>query len=546
MFCYQCEQTSKGTGCTSIGVCGKNPQLAALQDLLLALTQGISQIGNRAARLGVRHRDVDRFVVEALFSTVTNVDFDPARFHRLIDRAVELHGLIQRMYQESCASKQQVTQLTEPPVSFNLSADPDERVRLGESVSIEKRTQTEGADLTGLKELITYGLKGAAAYLFHAQVLVFADDEVIASFHDCLDFLTEKHSVAQLTGKALEVGKINLRAMELLDQANTTTYGHPEPTQARVTPLKGKCILVSGHDLKDLEELLKQTQGKGIHVYTHGEMLPALAYPGLKKYKHLVGNYGTAWQNQHKEFNEFPGAILMTTNCLQKPRDSYKQRIFTTDLVGFPEVTHLTGQDYRPVIEAALAESGFAEDAPAKTITVGFGRQAVLAVADKVISAVKQGQIRHFFLVGGCDGARAGRNYYTDFVEKSPKDTVVLTLACGKYRFNHLQLGDIGGIPRLLDIGQCNDAYSAIQIAVALANAFGTDVNHLPLSMILSWYEQKAVGILLTLLHLGIQNIRLGPSLPAFVTPAVLQVLVDTFHIAPISTPEADLKACLG
>ena len=546
MFCYQCEQTSKGTGCTSIGVCGKDPQVAALQDLLLSLTKGISQIAHRAARLGVRHREVDRFVVEALFSTVTNVDFDPARFHKLIDRAVELHGLLQRMYQESCASKQVVPQLAEPPVAFDLSGDHAERVRLGESVSIDKRTQQEGADLTGLKELITYGLKGAAAYLFHAQVLGFEDDALIAAFHECLDFLTEKHSVAQLTGKALEVGQINLRAMELLDQANTTTYGHPEPTQARVTPLKGKCILVSGHDLKDLEELLKQTQGKGIHVYTHGEMLPALAYPGLKKYKHLVGNYGTAWQNQHKEFNEFPGAILMTTNCLQKPRDSYKQRIFTTDLVGFPEVTHLTGQDYRLVIETALAESGFAEDAPAKTLTIGFGRQAVLAKADKVISAVKQGQIRHFFLVGGCDGARAGRNYYTDFVEKSPKDTVVLTLACGKYRFNHLQLGDIGGIPRLLDIGQCNDAYSAIQIALALANAFGTDVNHLPLSMILSWYEQKAVAILLTLLHLGIQNIRLGPSLPAFVTPAVLQVLVDTFHIAPISTPEADLKACLG
>ncbi len=546
MFCYQCEQTSKGTGCTSIGVCGKDPQVAALQDLLVALAKGLAQLAHRAAGLGVRLREVDRFVVEALFSTVTNVDFDQARFHALADRAVELHGLLQQKLAEASAGKAKGIALPEPPVPFTLPADPAERVKLGESVSIEKRSQREGADATGLKELIAYGLKGAAAYLFHARLLGFEDDEIYAAVHACLAFLTEPHSAEELTGKALEVGKLNLAVMELLDRANTTTYGHPEPTQARVSPVRGKCILVSGHDLKDLQKLLEQTAGKGVNVYTHGEMLPALSYPGLKKHKHLVGHYGTAWQNQHKEFEQFPGAILMTTNCLQRPRDSYKQRIFTTDLVGFPGVTHLGEHDYQPLIEAALAEQGFESDAPEKTITVGFGRNAVLSVADKVIAAVKQGQIRHFFLVGGCDGARPGRNYYTDFVQQTPKDTVVLTLAFGKYRFNQLELGDIGGIPRLLDVGQCNDAYSAIQIAVALASAFGTDVNHLPLSLVLSWYEQKAVAILLTLLHLGIKNIRIGPTLPAFVTPPVLKVLVDAFQLTPISTAEADLKACLG
>jgi hydroxylamine reductase len=382
----------------------------------------------------------------------------------------------------------------------------------------------------------------------HAHVLGHDDPALYATFHEALDFVAgESRDVDAILGWVMKTGELNLTVMGMLDAANTTTYGHPEPTVVRVTPRKGKCICVSGHDLKDLEELLKQTEGKGINVYTHGEMLPCHAYPGLKKYKHLVGNYGGAWQDQAKEFDEFPGAVLMTTNCIQKPRESYKGRIFTSGIVAWPGVKHIgRGRDFTPVILAALAAPGFAADEPAKTIMVGFGRNAVLGVADKVIEAVKQGAIRHFFLVGGCDGAKPGRNYYTDFAQKVPQDCVILTLACGKYRFNKLDFGTIGGLPRLLDIGQCNDAYSAIQIAVALAGAFNCGVNELPLSMVLSWYEQKAVAILLTLLHLGIKNIRLGPSLPAFLTPAVLQVLVEKFGIAPITTPEKDLAAILG
>ena len=417
----------------------------------------------------------------------------------------------------------------------------------GAEIGIEKRRMALGDDITGLQELLTYGLKGTAAYADHARILGVEDDAVYDFFHEALDFLTKPSpSVEELVGMVLKCGEINLTTMGLLDTANTGAYGNPVPTQVRVEPVKGKAIVVSGHDLKDLEELLKQTEGKGINVYTHGEMLPCHAYPGLKKYPHLVGNYGSAWQNQYKEFAEFPGAILMTTNCIQRPAESYKNRIFTSGLVAWPGVTHISDRNFAPVIEAALAEEGFTEDGPDKTITVGFGHNAVLGVADKVVEAVKGGAIKHFFLVGGCDGAKPGRNYYTEFAQAVPDDCVILTLACGKYRFNKLDFGDIGGIPRLLDIGQCNDAYSAIQIAVALADAFNTDVNSLPLSLILSWYEQKAVCILLTLLHLGIKNIRLGPSLPAFVTPAVLNVLVENFNIMPISTPEEDLKAILG
>ncbi|MGB9587052.1 MAG: hydroxylamine reductase, partial [Armatimonadota bacterium] len=433
------------------------------------------------------------------------------------------------------------------PASWTPADDQAGLVEQGAAVGVESRKAKYGDDITGLIELITYGLKGTAAYADHAQILGQEEDSVYAIFHEILDYLAgDSFSVEELLVKALKVGELNLKVMELLDAANTGAYGHPVPTAVRITPLKGKAILVSGHDLKDLEELLKQTEGLGINVYTHCEMLPAHGYPGLRKYKHLVGNYGGAWQNQAKEFDEFPGAILMTTNCIQKPRDTYKARIFTTGLVAWPGVAHVANKDFRPVIQAALEAPGFPEDEEEKTITVGFGRNAVLSVADKVIDAVKSGAIRHFFLVGGCDGAKPGRSYYTEFVEKTPKDTVVLTLACGKYRFNKMDLGDIGGIPRLLDIGQCNDAYSAIQIAVALANAFGVDVNDLPLSLILSWYEQKAVAILLTLLYLGIKNIRLGPSLPAFVTPAALQVLVDNYGIKPISTPDEDLAAILS
>jgi len=391
------------------------------------------------------------------------------------------------------------------------------------------------------------GLKGAAAYADHAQILGFDDDDVYAFFHEALAYLADEPTDSEdLLRWCLRCGEVNLTVMGLLDAAHTATYGDPGPTPVRIEPVKGKAILISGHDLKDLEELLKQTRGKGINVYTHGEMLPAHGYPELRKYKHLVGNYGGAWQLQRQEFDEFPGAILMTTNCLQAPKDSYRDRVFTSGVVGWPGVRHIANRDFAPVIEAARKAPGFAQDGADRTILVGCAHAAVLGLADQVVEAVKAGKIRHFFLIGGCDGAKPGRSYYTDFAKLTPQDTVILTLACGKYRFNKLDFGQIDGIPRLLDIGQCNDAYSAIQIASGLAEAFGTDINGLPLSMILSWFEQKAVAILLTLLHLGVRNMRIGPSLPAFVAPSVLKVLQDKFNLMPITTAEQDLKAILG
>ena len=420
-------------------------------------------------------------------------------------------------------------------------------LKQAEEIGVAKRRERLGEDVAGLQELITYGLKGASAYADHAQILGREDDGFYAFLHEALDFLADEPTdVGALTTMALRTGEANLTAMELLDAANTSAYGHPVPTSVRVEPVKGKAIVVSGHDLLDLEELLKQTEGTGVNVYTHGEMLPAHGYPGLNKYAHLVGNFGGAWQEQQKEFAQFPGAILMTTNCIQRPQKSYADRIFTSGLVAWPGVTHIGDRDFAPVIAAAQAAEGFEEDGPDKRITVGFARNAVLGVADKVIEAVKSGAVRHFFLIGGCDGAKPGRNYYTEFAQAVPDDCIILTLACGKYRFNKLDFGDIGGIPRLLDIGQCNDAYSAVQIALALAKAFDCGVNELPLSLILSWYEQKAVAILLTLLHLGIRNIRIGPSLPAFVTPPVLQTLVDNFNIQPVTTPKEDLAAALN
>jgi hydroxylamine reductase len=394
---------------------------------------------------------------------------------------------------------------------------------------------------------LIYGVKGLAAYTDHARILGQEDPAVYAFIYEAMAAtLDEALGADDLVGLALKCGEVNLRAMELLDAGNTGTYGHPVPTKVPLGAKQGKAILVSGHDLKDLDDILKQTEGKGINVYTHGEMLPCHGYPELKKYPHFYGHYGTAWQNQAKEFAAFPGAILMTTNCIQKPAESYKDNIFTTGLVGWPGVQHIADKDFRPVIDKARAMPGFAQDTPGKEVMVGFGRNAVLGVAGPVIEAVKSKAIRHFFLVGGCDGAKPGRNYYTELVEKIPSDCVVLTLACGKFRFFDKDLGDIGGIPRLLDVGQCNDAYSAVKIAMALAEAFECGVNDLPLSLVLSWYEQKACVILLSLLHLGIRDIRLGPSLPAFITPNVLDVLVKNFNIMPIGTPDEDLKAILG
>jgi hydroxylamine reductase len=547
MFCYQCEQTYGGRGCDKLGVCGKQPEAAALQDLLVYAAKGIAQYANRARQLGAKNDEVDGFVVEALFTTVTNVNFDAARIEGFVRKASAVKQTAQALYENACRKAGKQPEKLEGPAQWTPAAGTDGLLKEAPSIGIAHARAALGNDLAGLQELLTYGLKGAAAYMDHARILGKDIEPAYAFMHEALDYLTEPSpTVDKLFTLSMKCGEINLAVMEALDAAHTGTYGNPVPTSVRITPIKGKAILISGHDLKDLEALLDQTKGLGINVYTHGEMLPAHGYPALKKHSHLAGNYGGAWQDQAKEFDAFPGAILMTTNCIQAPRESYKARIFTAGLVAWPGVAHIQNRNFKPVIDAALAAPGFANDAPEKSILVGFGHNTILGVADKVIGAVKAGQLRHFFLIGGCDGAKPGRNYYTEFAEAVPKDCVILTLACGKYRFNKLEFGDIGGIPRLLDCGQCNDAYSAIKVAGALAQAFGCGVNDLPLSLILSWYEQKACAILLTLLHLGIKNIRLGPTLPAFVTPTVLNVLVDKFNIKPITTVEADLKAALS
>ncbi|UCG41935.1 MAG: hydroxylamine reductase [candidate division WOR-3 bacterium] len=556
MFCYQCEQTARGTGCTVQGVCGKDETTAVLQDLLIHAAKGIAQYAHRARQLAAVDADVNQFTVEALFATITNVDFDPDRLYAILRRAAEIKDRAQRLYEDAAVKAGRPVETLSGPASWQPAKDIPGLVEQGRPLGILGRHQKWGDDIADLHDLVLFGLKGAAAYTDHAHVLGYDDDRLYAEFHRILDLLTQDEQNAdKLLATALEVGKLNLGATELLDRANTSTYGHPEPTMVRVTPRKGKAILVSGHDLRDLALLLEQTKDKGINVYTHGEMLPTHGYPKLKAHKHLAGHYGTAWQNQQKEFPEFPGAILMTTNCIQKPRDSYKDRIFTTGLVAFPGVRHIgADKDFTPVIEAALAAPGYAADGarkavgspPDRSISVGFGHNAVMSVAGKLVDLVKAGKIRHFFLIGGCDGSKPDRNYYTEFARRVPKDSVILTLACGKFKFNRLDFGDIDGIPRLLDVGQCNDSYSAIQIASALAKAFDTDVNHLPLSLILSWYEQKAVAVLLTLLYLGIRNIRIGPSLPAFLTPNLVNILVDKFNLTPITTPEADLESILG
>ena len=542
MFCFQCEQTAKGEGCTKLGVCGKQPETAVLQDLLIYTMKGLSQVAVEGRRKGIVDDAVNKLSAEAIFSTLTNVDFDSDRFVALIREVVAQRETLKKKVRSAGGN----TDFGGGPANFMPAATKEEMIAQGEKVGVKSDPSID-PDVLGLRELLIYGLKGVAAYADHALILGQKDDAVYSFIHEALAATMDKGlGVNDFVKRVLKCGEVNLRAMELLDAGNTSTFGHPVPTAVPLGHKKGKAILISGHDLKDLDTLLQQTQGKGIYIYTHGEMLPCHGYPKLKKYPHFFGHYGTAWQNQAKEFDTFPGAILMTTNCIQKPRDSYKDRTFTTGLVGWPGVTHVSNGDFSPVIRKALELPGFVEDNETKSVMVGFARNAVLGVAGKVIEAVKSKAIRHFFLVGGCDGAKPGRDYYTQFVEQVPKDCMVLTLACGKFRFFDKDLGNIGGIPRLLDIGQCNDAYSAIQIASALAGAFNCGVNDLPLSMILSWYEQKAVAILLTLLHLGIKNIRLGPSLPAFVTPNVLKVLVENFNIMPISTPEQDLKAILG
>ncbi len=568
MFCNQCEQAAKGVGCQTIGVCGKSPDVASLQDLLIHSMKGLALVAAEGRRIGLVDADTDRFTMKAVFSTLTNVDFDPARFVALIEEAQTLKESLKKRVAakggktvfsgepEPSAIKKFLGKLfgSEAAVA-DFSTDPSaalENVGLSQLITQGETVgwpmgDTANADITSLKQILVYGLKGLAAYGDHASVLGREDAAIPGFIYEALAAtLRTDIGVDELVGLCLKCGEVNIRAMELLDDGNTGTYGHPVPTEVPLGAKKGKAILVSGHDLKDLDILLKQTEGTGITVYTHGEMLPCHGYPELKKYPHFYGHYGTAWQNQAKEFDAFPGTILMTTNCIQKPKKTYNDRLFTTGLVGWPGVTHIDdGKDFSPVIKGALACKGFAEDTDKSSVMTGFARNAVLGVADKIIDAVKSGDIRHFFLVGGCDGAKPGRNYYTELVEEIPSDCVILTLACGKFRFFDKKLGDIGGIPRLLDVGQCNDAYSAVKIAMALAEAFECGVNDLPLSFVLSWYEQKAVVILLSLFSLGIRDIRLGPTLPAFITPNVLNVLVENFNIMPITTVEADLKAML-
>ncbi|WP_284142996.1 hydroxylamine reductase [Caloranaerobacter azorensis] len=481
--------------------------------------------------------------MDAMFATLTNVNFDAERFVEYINKAYKIKENLKELAGN-------IEENIPDAANYKIPSTKEEMIDDAKKVGVMADEDLD-QDIRSLRELLIYGLKGMAAYAHHAYVLGKTDETVNNFFYKGLAAtLNDNLTIDDLFNLNMELGQVNFKCMELLDSANTGAYGNPEPTEVLITKKKGPFIVVSGHDLKDLKELLEQTEGKGINIYTHGEMLPAHAYPELKKYPHLVGNYGGAWQDQQKEFDNIPGAILMTTNCLQKPRDSYKDRIFTTSIVGFSDVAHIEEvngkKDFTPLIEKALELGGWQEDEEEKKILIGFGHNTVLSLSDKIIEAVKKGDIRHFFLIGGCDGARPGRNYYTEFADKTPKDTIILTLACGKYRFNKKDFGKIGEFPRLLDVGQCNDAYSAIKIAVALADAFECDVNELPLSMILSWYEQKAVCILLTLLSLNIKNIYLGPTLPAFISPNVLQVLVDKFNIKPISNAEADMKEILG
>ena len=526
MFCYQCEQTAGCTGCTGkAGVCGKTSEVAGLQDKLTGALVGLA----RAADGNEPTPSTHRIVMEGLFTTVTNVSFDGQTIEAMIDA---IH----------CEKNALVPLCTEcnSPCLRNDDYDMSNLWNANE-------------DIRSLKSLILFGIRGMAAYAYHAYVLGYTDDEVNHFFYKALFAIGEDWGMEQLLPVVMETGQINLKCMELLDRANTEAYGTPVPTTISLKVEKGPFIVVTGHDLKDLEQLLIQTQDKGVNIYTHGEMLPAHAYPKLKAYTHLKGHFGTAWQNQQKEFANLPAPILFTTNCLMPPKDSYRDRVFTTEVVQFPDTVHINDdKDFSLVIEKALELGGFQQDMEftgingGTQVTTGFGHGTVLSVADKVIDAVKSGGLRHIFLVGGCDGAKPGRNYYTEFVKQAPADTMILTLACGKFRFNDLDLGTIGGLPRLLDMGQCNDAYSAIKVAAALAQTFGCGLNDLPLTLVLSWYEQKAVCILLTLLSLGMKNIYLGPTLPAFISPNVLNYLVEQYDIHPVSNPAEDLKKILG
>ncbi|GEK12247.1 hydroxylamine reductase [Aliivibrio fischeri] len=552
MFCIQCEQTIQTPttkGCSfAQGMCGKTAEVSDLQDILVYALQGVSFWAEQGRKVNVIFDEIDQWAPKAFFATLTNVNFDP---ERVIEFALQAQAYKQQLEETvRAASTITNTELDElsPAAKFELPTEADQIIALAPQAAVNRGHETQHEDVIGLRLLCLYGLKGAAAYMEHARVLGQTDKNVFAEYHQIMAWLgTDPTDLGELLDCSMKIGLMNYRIMEMLDTGETDTFGHPEPSQVNVKTIEGKCILVSGHDLHDLEKILQQTEGKGINVYTNGEMLPAHSYPELKKYPHLVGNYGSAWQNQQKEFANFPGAIVMTSNCLLNPNvGQYADRLFTRSIVGWPGVAHIEGDDFTTVIDCALAQEGFKHNEIEQMITVGFGRNALMAAAPAVVEQVKEGNISHFFLVGGCDGDKSERSYYTDFTAQAPEDSVILTLACGKYRFNKNQFGDINGIPRLLDVGQCNDAYSAIQLALALAKEFDCDINELPLTLVLSWFEQKAIVILLTLFALGVKGIYTGPTAPAFLTDNLLAIIQEKFDMRSIGNVEDDLKAILA
>ncbi|WP_210397530.1 hydroxylamine reductase [Motiliproteus sediminis] len=551
MFCVQCEHTittptAKGCSYTQ-GMCGKTAEVSDLQDLLVYALQGTSFYAEQARTFGIVDRAVDAFVPQAFFATLTNVNFEGERITGYARQAQQYRDLLRERYLAACVAAGKTPTTPTAAAQFELAADHAGLLAQAPEAAVNRGKESVDADVMGLRLLCLYGLKGAAAYMEHARVLGQQDDSVAAEFHRIMAWLgSDPAELAALLNCAMEIGQLNYRVMAMLDRGETEKFGHPAPTQVNVKAVPGKAILVSGHDLCDLKLILEQTEGTGINVYTNGEMLPAHGYPELNKFKHLVGNYGSAWQNQQKEFADFPGAIVMTSNCLIDPNvGQYGDRIFTRSIVGWPGVRHIEGDDFSEVIACAEQQAGFLYEEIPHRITVGFGRNALMNAAPAVIEQIKQGNIRHFFLVGGCDGDKSERSYYTDFTQAAPDDTVILTLACGKFRFNKKPFGDINGIPRLLDIGQCNDSYSAIQLALALAKEFDCDINELPLNLVLSWFEQKAIVVLLTLLSLGVKNIRVGPSVPGFLTDNLLAVLNQEFGLTTIGTVEDDLATML-
>ncbi|MUJ27621.1 hydroxylamine reductase [Aliivibrio fischeri] len=552
MFCIQCEQTIQTPttkGCSfAQGMCGKTAEVSDLQDILVYALQGVSFWAEQGRKVNVIFDEIDQWAPKAFFATLTNVNFDP---ERVIEFALQAQAYKQQLEETvRAAATVTNTELDElsPAAKFELPTEAEQIIALAPQAAVNRGHETQHEDVIGLRLLCLYGLKGAAAYMEHARVLGQTDKDVFAEYHQIMAWLgTDPMDLGELLDCSMKIGLMNYRIMEMLDTGETDTFGHPEPSQVNVKTIEGKCILVSGHDLHDLEKILQQTEGKGINVYTNGEMLPAHSYPELKKYPHLVGNYGSAWQNQQKEFANFPGAIVMTSNCLLNPNvGQYADRLFTRSIVGWPGVAHIEGDDFTTVIDCALAQEGFKHNEIEQMITVGFGRNALMAAAPAVVEQVKEGNISHFFLVGGCDGDKSERSYYTDFTAQAPEDSVILTLACGKYRFNKNQFGDINGIPRLLDVGQCNDAYSAIQLALALAKEFDCDINELPLTLVLSWFEQKAIVILLTLFALGVKGIYTGPTAPAFLTDNLLAIIQEKFDMRSIGNVEDDLKAILA